>query len=55
MLRRIAGIATDLIATEITAIEKSVRAEIPQARHIDLEVAHPSEVPSAEEATANGR
>ena len=40
-LRRIAAVATDLIACEIAAIEKAVRAEIPQARHIDLEVAHP--------------
>jgi zinc transporter 9 len=44
ILRRIAAVATDLIATEIAAIEKAVRAEIPQARHIDLEVAHPGEV-----------
>lgn len=44
MLRRIAAIATDLIATEIAAIEKAVRAVIPQARHIDLEVAHPREL-----------
>jgi zinc transporter 9 len=50
MLRRIAAIATDQIATEIEAIEAAVRAEIPQARHIDLEVAHPREVPTAEAA-----
>jgi len=50
MLRRIAALATDLIATEIAAIEKAVRAEIPQAKHIDLEVAHPSELPDAEDA-----
>lgn len=48
MLRRIAALATDLIATEIEAIERAVRAEIPQARHIDLEVAHPGEVPNSE-------
>jgi len=46
-LRRIAALATDLIATEIAAIERAVRAEIPQARHIDLEVAHPIEVAQA--------
>jgi len=35
-----------MIANEIAAIERVVRAEIPQARHIDLlEVAHPSELP----------
>ncbi len=42
-LRRIAAVATDLIATEIASIERAIRAEIPQARHIDLEVAHPPE------------
>lgn len=42
-LRRIAAVATDLIATEIASIERAVRAEIPQARHIDLEVAHSHE------------
>jgi len=42
-LRRIAALATDLIANEIAAIEKAVRAEIPQARHIDLEVANLTE------------
>jgi zinc transporter 9 len=46
-LRRIAAIATELIATEIAAIERAVRAEIPQARHIDLEVAHPGGNPEA--------
>jgi solute carrier family 30 (zinc transporter), member 9 len=48
MLRRIAALATDLIATEIAAIETAVRAEIPQARHIDLEVAHPRELPGVQ-------
>ena len=43
-LRRLAALATNLIATEIDAIEAAVRAEIPQARHIDLEVAHPDEL-----------
>ncbi|MBX3161101.1 MAG: cation diffusion facilitator family transporter [Deltaproteobacteria bacterium] len=39
VLERIASVATDLIASEIAAIEAAVRAEVPQARHIDLEVA----------------
>jgi hypothetical protein len=46
-LRRIAALATDLIATEIASIERAVRAEIPQARHIDLEVAHAGGPPEA--------
>lgn len=50
-LRRIAAMATDLIATEIQAIEKAVRAEIPQARHIDLEVAHPRLLDESDDAT----
>jgi len=45
-LQRIAALATDLIATEIAGIENAVRAEIPQARHIDLEIAHPKIVPA---------
>jgi len=50
MLQRIASLATDLIATEIAAIEKAVTREIPQARHIDLEIAHPKIIaPDAEE------
>jgi len=49
VLRRIAAAATDLIATEIAAIEKAVRGEIPQARHIDLEVGHPGEIVEDEE------
>jgi zinc transporter 9 len=44
-MQRIASLATDLIATEIFAIEKAVRAEIPQALHIDLEIAHPKIIP----------
>jgi zinc transporter 9 len=39
MLRRVAAATSELIAAEIAAIERAVRAEIPQARHIDLEVA----------------
>jgi zinc transporter 9 len=42
-LRRLAVLATELIANEIAAIERAVRAEIPQARHIDLEVANMKE------------
>jgi zinc transporter 9 len=53
LLRRIAAIATDAIATEIAAIEQAVRGEIPQAKHIDLEVAHPREVPGVEELMAD--
>ncbi|MBX3155391.1 MAG: cation diffusion facilitator family transporter [Deltaproteobacteria bacterium] len=41
MLRRIAALATDFVANEIAAIEVAIRAEIPYARHIDLEVTHP--------------
>ncbi len=49
-MQRIAALATDLLAPEIFApeifaIEKAVRAEIPQAQHIDLELAHPKIVP----------
>lgn len=39
LLRRVAAATSELIAAEIAAIERAVRAEIPQARHIDLEVA----------------
>lgn len=49
LLRRLAAATTDLIATEITAIETAVRAEIPQARHIDLEIGHPAEIVEDEE------
>lgn len=38
-LRWLAALATELIANEIAALEKAIRAEIPQVRHIDLEVA----------------
>jgi zinc transporter 9 len=37
-LRTVAALTTELIAAEIASIERAVRAEIPQARHIDLEV-----------------
>jgi solute carrier family 30 (zinc transporter), member 9 len=43
-LRRLTSITTDRIATEIAAIEDAIRAVIPQARHIDLEVAHPDAI-----------
>ncbi len=45
-LQRIAALATELLATDIAAIEKAVRVEIPQALHIDLEIAHPKNVPA---------
>ena len=48
-LRRLSALVTDLIATEIHAIEKAVQQAIPQARHIDLEVAHPDIIPPGEE------
>jgi zinc transporter 9 len=44
-LRRMAALVTDLIATEIAAIEADVKKVIPQAKHIDLEVAHPDKIP----------
>lgn len=49
MMRRIAAVATEFVATEVAAIEKAVRAEIPQAKHIDLEVAHPGAVPDIDD------
>ena len=45
-LRWISALVTDLIATEIHTIEHEVRNVIPQAKHIDLEVAHPDLVPT---------
>lgn len=44
-LRRMTALVTDLIATEIAAIETKIRAVIPQAKHIDIEVAHPDIIP----------
>lgn len=38
-LARLAVASSELIAAELVAIERAVRVEIPQARHIDLEVA----------------
>jgi zinc transporter 9 len=40
-LRRMTAAVTDLIATEIAALEVDIRRVIPQAKHIDIEVAHP--------------
>lgn len=48
-LRRLAAVATNLIATEIQGIERDVRAVIPQAKHIDIEVAHPALVVADDE------
>lgn len=45
-LRRVSAIVTDLIATEIQALEVSIRERIPQAKHIDIEVAHPDAIPA---------
>ena len=41
-LRRLATTAVHVLAAEIQTIERAVRAEIPQARHIDLEIADPT-------------
>jgi solute carrier family 30 (zinc transporter), member 9 len=41
-MRRVATAAVHAIAAEIQAIERAVRAEIPQANHIDLEIADPA-------------
>ena len=38
-LRTLATLALHSVADEIASIERAVRAEIPQARHIDLEIA----------------
>jgi zinc transporter 9 len=51
-LRRITSITTDRIACEIEKIEAAVRAEIPQATYIDLEVARPEALIDAEEDLA---
>lgn len=39
-LRRTAIAMTDLIATEMIAVEAAIRKAIPNAKHIDLEIAH---------------
>jgi zinc transporter 9 len=48
-IRRMTALVTDLIATEIHAIEAAVTKAIPQAKHIDLEVAHPDIIPPGDE------
>lgn len=40
-LRRATIATTDLIATEMIQVELAIRRAIPQAKHIDLEIAHP--------------
>jgi zinc transporter 9 len=47
-MRRISALVTDLIATEIAQLETDIRAVIPQAKHIDIEVAHP-DIPAADD------
>ncbi|MEO8703467.1 MAG: cation diffusion facilitator family transporter, partial [Kofleriaceae bacterium] len=42
-LRRTTIATTDLIATEMLSIEVAIRAAIPHAKHIDLEIAHPDQ------------
>jgi len=44
-LRRMTALVTDLIATEIASLEVDIRRVIPQAKHIDIEVAHPDNIP----------
>jgi solute carrier family 30 (zinc transporter), member 9 len=51
-VKRVASFAADLIANEIAAIERAVRAAIPQARHIDLEISHPHEEPEGGAASS---
>jgi solute carrier family 30 (zinc transporter), member 9 len=41
-LRMVATLALHAVADEIASIERAVRAEIPQARHIDLEISRAS-------------
>jgi len=48
-LRRFVSATTDLIATQVASIELAVVAAIPQARHIDLEIAHPEKYSDDEE------
>ena len=47
-MRRMTALVTDLIATEIAQLEHEIRAVIPQAKHIDIEVAHP-DIPTADD------
>jgi zinc transporter 9 len=48
-LRRASIATTDLIATEMIAVEQAIRKAIPQAKHIDLEIAHPDHEADDEE------
>ncbi len=48
-LRRATIATTDLIATEMVQVEKAIRRAIPQAKHIDLEIAHPEHEAEDEE------
>lgn len=48
-LRRATIATTDLIATEMIAVEQAIRRAIPQAKHIDLEIAHPEHEADDEE------
>jgi zinc transporter 9 len=41
-LARLSTAAVHAVAAEIQAIERAVRARIPQAHHIDLEIADPT-------------
>ena len=43
-LRRVSAIVTDLIATVIQDLEVNIRKVIPQAKYIDIEVAHPDAI-----------
>ncbi len=48
-LRRATIATTDTIATEMIAVEQAIRRAIPQAKHIDLEIAHPEHEADDEE------
>lgn len=48
-LRRATIATTDLIATEMIQVEQAIRRAIPQAKHIDLEIAHPEHEADDEE------
>jgi zinc transporter 9 len=48
-LRRATIATTDLIATELIQVELAIRRAIPQAKHIDLEIAHPEHETDDEE------
>jgi len=48
-LRRTTIATTDLIATEMISIEAAVKAAIPNAKHIDLEIAHAEQAADDEE------